>query len=102
LHQFIVDLQAEEESIGHLEVAGEPQIRVGSNGPLAQYDLVDAARGHADGIGKRSLRQLHRSQEILHQDFAWMRIVKELSGSRRFRLGAHVHLSGQNRSAIGR
>jgi hypothetical protein len=44
LHQIVVHLQAEKEPLRQAKIAGQPQIGVGGNIPLAQHDLVDAAR----------------------------------------------------------
>lgn len=68
--QFVALLQVQEEPLAHPPVAGQTQIGVGGDGALAQDDLVDPARRHADGVGERSLAEIGRKQELLQQDFA--------------------------------
>ena len=74
LHQVVIGLQAKEKAVRQLEVTRKSQIGVGGYRPLAEDDLVDAAGRHADRAGQRGLRQGHRLEKILKQNFAWRRI----------------------------
>jgi hypothetical protein len=82
-HQVVIGLQLQKKSIAQAEIAGEPQVCVGGDGALAEHDLVDAPRRHADGARQRRLRQRHRLQEFLEQNFAGLRIGQKLSRGNR-------------------
>ncbi len=68
----IMSLQIQPHFSGPSEVAGEAQGGVSGDGALALYDLVDAARGHADVLSKAVFRQAERQEEILSKDFTGM------------------------------
>jgi hypothetical protein len=70
LHQIVVHLQAEKEPFRQAEIAGEPQIGVGGDIPLAQHDLVDAARRDVNRARQGILAEAHRLEELFEQDFA--------------------------------
>src|ERR1700757_1955910 len=70
LHQIVVHLQSEEESFREAEIAGKPQICVGSDISLAQHDLVDTARRDMNRTCQRVLAQSHRFEELFEQNFA--------------------------------
>jgi hypothetical protein len=55
LHQLIIGLQTDEETVRHFEIARQPQVGVGGDGALAQDDLVDAPRRYADRACERRL-----------------------------------------------
>jgi hypothetical protein len=63
----VVGLEAREETLRDAEVASQAQVGVGCDRALAEHDLIDAPRRHADGFGQRRLRQIHRFQEFLHR-----------------------------------
>ena len=42
LHQIVVQLQAKKKSFGQAKITGEPQIGVGRNIPLSEYDFINA------------------------------------------------------------
>ena len=50
--QITASLEIEPEPLGQAKVPGQAQRRVRTDGPLALHDLVDAARGNADVLGK--------------------------------------------------
>src|SRR5438034_9381009 len=101
LHQLVVGLQAKKESFRYPEIARETQVGISCDSALAEYDLVNATRRYADRVGESSLRQSEGLQEILKQDFTRMRVVQQVSGSRRFRLRTHCCLSRRSKSATG-
>src|SRR6185437_11757696 len=68
--QIVTRLDIDPEFRLHAEEAAEPQRRVGADGAAAQHDLVDAARRHTDRLGEPVLRDLHRFEEILQENFA--------------------------------
>src|SRR3954469_15524020 len=58
-HELVVCLQADEEAFRHSKVTRETQVGVGGDGALAKHNLIDAARGHANRVRERGLRQRH-------------------------------------------
>lgn len=68
--KVILGLQSQPELRRVSEEAREAQGGIGSDGALAQHDLVNAARIHADVNGKAVLAEVHRLDEFLQQHFA--------------------------------
>jgi hypothetical protein len=101
-HQFVIRLQPDKKSLRHVEIAREPKVGIGGDRALAEYDFIDPSRRHADGARERGLRQLHRLQKLLQQDFALMRIGQQFNGCRQPRLGAYGLVSRRNRFATAR
>ena len=107
--QLVVGLQAQPEALGRAQCRGQADGGVGGDATFAQHDLVDAARRHAGGAGKRVLADAQRFEELLEQHFAGMDVGQGghwgclgFSGNRRFRPRRHRLPSIGSRCAIGR
>lgn len=61
-------LDAVPEGVGLAEEDAEADGHGGSDGSLAEHDLVDRARRHTDGAGHRVLRDAHGLEILLQQD----------------------------------
>src|SRR5581483_9496049 len=88
LDQIVVHLEPEEKPFRDAEIACKPQIGIRGNIPLAEHNLVDAARGHVNRTRQGILAQVHRFEELFAQDFAGMRVAQQSAlsrDSRRFR-----------------
>src|SRR5262245_51390387 len=70
--QVEVGLQGHPEARRVAEVLGQAQRRVGADAALAEDDLVDAPRRHAQLARERVLRQAGGFQELLVEDPARM------------------------------
>src|SRR4029450_6989726 len=70
--QVEIRLQRHPEARRVAEALGEAQRRVGADAALAQDDLVDAPRRHAEVARERVLRQAGGFQELLVEDPAGM------------------------------
>ena len=90
--ELVVALQVHPELGRRAEVLGQSYSGVGGDTALAVHDLVDAARGHADGRGEFVLGDPEPLDEVLHEDLARVNRVDpvSVSGSRRAR--HHPHL----------
>src|SRR5690348_3045463 len=66
----MVVLQTRPEAFGSPEEPRQPQAGIGGDGAVARDDFADASLRHADFLGKPILRDAHRLQEFLQQDFA--------------------------------
>ena len=51
-HQIVIGLQAKEEAGRQAEIAGQAQVGVRGDRPLAEHDFVDPARRNAHGDGR--------------------------------------------------
>src|SRR5580658_1186423 len=78
LHQIEIHLQPKKEPLRKAEIAGEPQIGVSRDIPLAKHDLIDTSRCDMNRACQCVLAEAHRPEEFLKQDFAGMR-VQEVS-----------------------
>ncbi len=59
LAQFVFILQSHPELHGISKYLGQAQRGIRRDAALAQHDLVDAPRGHADRVGQSGLADLH-------------------------------------------
>ena len=83
LHEIVIGLQAEKETLRDAEIPREPQIRIRSDRPLAEDNLIDAAWRHANGSSESRLAQPQWDDELLGEDFTGGRVRQEIShGSR--------------------
>ena len=64
-------LDAVPEGVGLAEKNAEANGHGRSDGPLAEHDLVDRPRRHADGASHGVLRNTHGLEIFLQQDLAW-------------------------------
>ncbi len=62
-------LQVEPKLRRHAEIAAKAQGGVRRNRTLAFDNLIDPARRHADVLGQPVLRNCHRLEEFLVEDF---------------------------------
>jgi hypothetical protein len=74
-HQVKIHLQTQKHPFGHPEIAGQPQVRVGRHGALAEHDFIDAPGRHLDGTGESVLAQAKGFQEFFQQNLAGVRLV---------------------------
>lgn len=75
LAQLVFVLQPHPELHGGSKYFGKAQGGVRRDAALAQHDLVDAARRHADGVGESGLADLHREQKLFEEDFAGVNVL---------------------------
>jgi hypothetical protein len=71
--EVVVRLEAQPELLGRLEVASEPERRVGRDPALAPDDLMDATRGNAEVPRDAKPRQAQRLEELQREDLAGMK-----------------------------
>jgi len=64
LFQVEINLQPQPEPLRSTKVTGEPEGRIRTDGPLAEDDLVDSARRHADLARQAVLADSHGLQEL--------------------------------------
>src|SRR5258706_13245359 len=69
LFEIKVGLQVEPKLRRHAEIAAKAQGGVRRNRTLAFDNLIDPARRHADVLGQPVLRNCHRLEEFLVEDF---------------------------------
>jgi len=67
--EIALDLQPVPELGGLAEEGTEADGHDGSNRSVAEHDLVDRARGDSDSAGHGVLRNSHRREVFLEQDF---------------------------------
>jgi len=68
--QIIVGLQAHPELLARAEISGQPNGCARSNGSLAQHDLVDPARRHANFARQTILADRVGLEKLLEQYFS--------------------------------
>src|SRR5258706_8449984 len=73
-HKIVIGLKAKKESFRHPEIAREAQIRVRSDGTLAEHDLVNPAWRYMNRASERILTQPHRFQELFQKNFPRSRV----------------------------
>src|SRR3990172_3188273 len=94
LFQIIVGLQAHPELLRSAEMPRQPDCGVRRDATLAEDDLVDAARRHADRASKGVLAEIHRLEELLEQHFAGMNVTQALHDDSPAACGMGSALSG--------
>src|SRR6266540_1260083 len=70
--QLVTSLKVDPEIRRGAEITREAEGGVGGDAAAAEHDVVDPRPRHLDGLRQRIDADLHRLQEILAQDFAWM------------------------------
>ena len=68
--EIALHLESMPETIGLGEKSPKTDGHCGSDGALAEDDLIDGARRDADGPGHAVLRDAHRQKILLQQDFS--------------------------------
>lgn len=71
--EVVIHLNAQPEGGGVAEVDGEPQGGVGGDASFPVDDLIDPARGNAQGSSELVLADVQWFQEFLKENFAGMR-----------------------------
>ncbi len=93
LFEFVVVLKAHPKLLGGAKIASPAYGRIRRDGPLAEHDLVDTARGNVDIPGESVLADPERNQELFQQDLAGMDVWKFVGHIRSY------HLVGRRRGA---
>jgi predicted dithiol-disulfide oxidoreductase (DUF899 family) len=76
--QIVAGLEVQPEALRHPEIAGQSQRCVCGDGPLAQDDLVDAARRDGNVFRQLVLADVHRLEEVLEKYVAGVNCWKLL------------------------
>jgi hypothetical protein len=71
---IVIHLQTDPESLGHAEEPGQSEAGIRSHRSLAGNDLTDAPLRNPDLFGQPVLGDAEGFEELLQQDFTWMRI----------------------------
>ena len=76
-------LKIEPKSLGRSKITGQAQGSVSCDTPGTMNDLIDPSRRNTDVLSYPILRNRHRLEKIMEQNFAWVNRSKFTSGHRK-------------------
>ena len=81
IFQIIIRLKAKPESFRHTKEPGQPQGRIGGDGPLPLHDLIDPSGRNVNVFRQSVLAQIHGFKKLLKKNFSRMnrRIISHFS-----------------------
>ena len=81
IFQIIIRLKAKPESFRRTKESGQPQGRIGGDGPLPLHDLIDPSGRNVNVFRQSVLAQIHGFKKLLKKNFSRMnrRIISHFS-----------------------